>query len=90
MALGTWGSAALVLPDATEQNFPHWSSPATLHAEVGDGEVQVQRRNAAGDGWTTVETMTEDGSKIIDTRNMPAIRINPTGTAQFMVVWALT
>jgi hypothetical protein len=88
MTLGTWGATALVLPDDDEHVFPHWVSPATIHAEVGDGDVQIQRRNAAGDDWTTIETLSEDCSRILDVKNMPAMRILPTGSAQFMVVWA--
>lgn len=87
MALNEWGTDPLILPDENEGDFGHWVPPATLHTEVGSGTVLVQRRNAAGDDWTTFETISEDTSQILDLQNMPAIRINVTGDAQFKCVW---
>ncbi|WP_068115221.1 hypothetical protein [Tropicimonas marinistellae] len=88
MGLGSWGTDAVILPNDDEDDFGHWVPPATIHTEVGSGTIQIQRRDAAGTGWTTVEEISIDTTRVIELRNMPAVRINPTSDAQFMVLWS--
>lgn len=88
MALNEWGTDALILPNSNEDDFGHWVPPATLHADVGSGTVVISVRDSAGTGWMAIETISEDGTKVVDLQNMPAIQITATGDAQFKCVWA--
>ena len=84
----SWTSDPKVIPE-NEQDFPHYSSPATLQADPGTGTVELQHRNAAGD-WIAFEAISELGVHKIDVANMPAIRLAATGDATYRLTWRLT
>ena len=84
----SWTSASKVFPE-NEQDFPHYSGPATLQTDPGTGSVELQHRNAAG-AWAAFATITEAGVHKIDVANMPAIRLVATGDAQYRLTWKLS
>ncbi|MDV7144154.1 hypothetical protein R3X27_15820 [Tropicimonas sp. TH_r6] len=73
-------------PFVTEE-FPHWAKPATLDVDPGSGNVQLERRNAAGE-WEGFETFDTAGVYKIEVVNCPEMRINPTVDASFRWTWA--
>lgn len=79
--MSTWRTDPLV----TEE-FPHWARPATLDVAPGSGNVQLERRNAAGD-WESFQIFDGAGAYKIDVVNCPEFRITPTADAAFRWTW---
>lgn len=87
MGLGAYDSVALVLSgDGAGGNIPPDSPPATIHVDAAGTSVDIQVLDK-DDAWMTVETIDAGSSKILETQNQPAIRINPNGGTEFLVIW---
>lgn len=76
----------LIIPEGV-----HYSTDFSIVVEPGDGNVQVQIQDSAGDWFTPSAdeyTLAAADVYVIDRRNKPSFKIMATGTAKFYTIGA--